>query len=32
MSASDVLTAICALVLMVLVAGGLHKLQVWLEQ
>jgi hypothetical protein len=32
MSASDVWTAICALVFMVLVAGGLDKLQVWLEQ
>jgi hypothetical protein len=32
MNATDFLTAICALVLMVVVAGGLHTLQVWLER
>lgn len=32
MNASDALTAIGALVLMVLVAIGLHSLQMWLER
>lgn len=32
MNASDALTAINALVLMVLVAIGLHSLQMWLER